>query len=113
MPEVYGAVEAVIEEKITALAALQKAVGNASAKIVSIGAALQDVFLSTVTSLNQSSRTGRKLYEAERGAKADVNNITYDAGFANTLPPRNLCPQGLLFGIYGYGGHDLPAALPC
>lgn len=79
-------------------------------KIVSVGAAVQDVFLSHSEEFNPVAENPRESFmKLELGAKADVNNITFSTGGGATNASVTFARQGLEAVFMGTVGHD-PAA---
>lgn len=80
-------------------------------KILSIGAAVQDVFLSHSDEFKPVSdkSTHEQFMQLELGAKADVNNINFTTGGGATNASVTFARQGLHAQFMGTIGHD-PAA---
>lgn len=81
-------------------------------KIVSVGAAVQDVFLSHSDEFEPVSdkTTHEQFMQLDLGAKADVNNITFSTGGGATNAAVTFARQGLHAVFMGTVGHD-PAGL--
>ncbi len=77
-------------------------------KIISVGAAVQDVFLSHSEEFLPVSDTSTKeqFMKLELGAKADVNNITFATGGGATNAAVTFTRQGLHAVFMGTVGHD-------
>jgi len=77
-------------------------------KILSIGAAVQDVFLSHSTELKPvSDKTADELFlKIELGSKNDVNNIDFSTGGGATNASVTFARQGLDAEFMGTIGHD-------
>ncbi len=82
-----------------------------SPRILSIGAAVQDVFLSHSDEFKPVSDTSthEQFMRLEMGAKADVNNISFTTGGGATNAAVTFARQGLHAQFMGTIGHD-PAA---
>jgi sugar/nucleoside kinase (ribokinase family) len=82
------------------------------AKILSVGAAVQDVFLSHSDEFEPVSdkTTHEQFMQLELGAKADVNNITFSTGGGATNAAVTFTRQGLQAVFMGTVGRD-PAGL--
>jgi sugar/nucleoside kinase (ribokinase family) len=81
-------------------------------KIISVGAAVQDVFLSHSDEFAPVSdkKAHEQFMKLELGAKADVNNITFSTGGGATNAAVTFARQGLHSVFMGTIGHD-PAGL--
>lgn len=81
-------------------------------KILSVGAAVQDVFLSHSDEFEPVSEKGvhEQFMKLELGAKADVNNITFSTGGGATNAAVTFSRQGLSAIFMGTIGRD-PAGL--
>lgn len=80
-------------------------------KIVSIGAAVQDVFLSHSDEFKPVVENPHESFmKLDLGAKADVNNITFSTGGGATNAAVTFARQGLRSEFMGTVGHD-PAGL--
>jgi sugar/nucleoside kinase (ribokinase family) len=81
-------------------------------KIISVGAAVQDVFLSHSDEFAPVSDKAahEQFMRLELGAKADVNNITFSTGGGATNAAVTFARQGLHAVFMGTIGHD-PAGL--
>ncbi|MDN5274629.1 MAG: putative Ribokinase [Candidatus Saccharibacteria bacterium] len=80
-------------------------------KIVSIGAAVQDVFLSHSDEFKPVVENPEESFmKLEMGAKADVNNINFTTGGGATNAAVTFARQGLRSEFMGTVGHD-PAGL--
>ena len=79
-----------------------------SVKIVAIGAAVQDVFLSHSDEFKPvSDKTADEMFfRLELGAKADVNNIDFSTGGGATNACVTFARQGLSAVFMGTIGHD-------
>ncbi len=77
-------------------------------KIVAVGAAVQDVFLSHSDEFEPVSEKGveEQFMQLELGAKADVNNITFSTGGGATNAAVTFARQGLQAVFMGTIGHD-------
>lgn len=77
-------------------------------KIVSVGAAVQDVFLSHSDEFAPVSdkSTHEQFMQLNLGAKADVNNITFSTGGGATNAAVTFARQGLHALFMGTIGHD-------
>ena len=77
-------------------------------KIISIGAAVQDVFLSHSDEFKPVSdkAVGELFMRLELGAKADVNNIDFSTGGGATNAAVTFARQGLSAVFMGTIGHD-------
>jgi len=77
-------------------------------KILSIGAAVQDVFLSHSAELKPvSEKTADELFlKIELGSKNDVNNINFSTGGGATNAAVTFARQGLSAEFMGTIGHD-------
>ncbi len=77
-------------------------------KIISVGAAVQDVFLSHSDEFKPVSDTSthEQFMRLELGAKADVNNITFSTGGGATNAAVTFARQGLESVFMGTLGHD-------
>ncbi|HET6747159.1 MAG TPA: carbohydrate kinase family protein [Candidatus Saccharimonadales bacterium] len=77
-------------------------------KILSIGAAVQDVFLSHSDEFKPvSDKAAREIFmKLELGAKADVNNINFTTGGGATNAAVTFARQGLRAEFMGTIGHD-------
>ncbi|MFZ1360990.1 MAG: carbohydrate kinase family protein [Candidatus Saccharimonadales bacterium] len=82
--------------------------GGAHAKIIAVGAAVQDVFLSHSDEFKPVSdkTTHEQFLKLELGAKADVNNVTYSTGGGATNAAVTFARQGLSAVFMGVIGHD-------
>jgi ribokinase len=82
--------------------------GKKHIKIISIGAAVQDVFLSHSEEFVPVSEktTHEQFMKLELGAKADVNNITFSTGGGATNAAVTFARQGLDAVFMGTIGHD-------
>lgn len=82
--------------------------GQNTPRIVSIGAAVQDVFLSHSDEFKPvSDKTVHEQFmKLELGAKADVNNITFSTGGGATNAATTFTRQGLHAMYMGAIGHD-------
>lgn len=80
----------------------------ATARILSIGAAVQDVFLSHSDEFKPvTDRAAHEVFmKLELGAKADVNNITFSTGGGATNAAVTFARQGLHAQFMGTIGHD-------
>lgn len=75
--------------------------------ILSIGAAVQDVFLSHSDEFKAVCKNPEECFmELELGAKADVNNITFSTGGGATNAAVTFARQGLGAVFMGTIGHD-------
>ncbi|OGL23516.1 hypothetical protein A2791_01595 [Candidatus Saccharibacteria bacterium RIFCSPHIGHO2_01_FULL_46_30] len=80
-------------------------------KIISVGAAVQDVFLSNSPEFKAvSERPDESFIQLELGAKADVNNITFSTGGGASNAAVTFARQGLHSIFMGTIGHD-PAGM--
>lgn len=81
---------------------------HASIKILSIGAAVQDVFLSHSDEFKPVSDASvhEQFMKLELGAKADVNNIDFSTGGGATNAAVTFARQGLRAQFMGTIGHD-------
>ncbi|MDB5183925.1 MAG: putative Ribokinase, partial [Candidatus Saccharibacteria bacterium] len=81
-------------------------------KIISVGAAVQDVFLSHSDEFAPVSdkKAHEQFMKLDLGAKADVNNITFSTGGGATNGAVTFARQGLHAVFMGTIGHD-PAGL--
>ena len=79
-----------------------------SQKILSIGAAVQDVFLSHSDEFKPVSDKSvhEQFMKLELGAKADVNNIEFSTGGGATNASVTFARQGLRASFMGTIGHD-------
>lgn len=78
-----------------------------SVKILSIGAAVQDVFLSHSDELKPVSENPHESFlHLKMGAKADVNNITFSTGGGATNAAVTFARQGLEAEFMGSIGRD-------
>lgn len=77
-------------------------------KILSIGAAVQDVFLSHSDELKPvtDKKAHEQFMKLELGAKADVNNIDFSTGGGATNASVTFARQGLEAQFMGTIGHD-------
>lgn len=77
-------------------------------KIIAVGAAVQDVFLSHSDEFKPVSdkATHEQFMRLELGAKADVNNITFSTGGGATNAAVTFARQGLEAVFMGVIGHD-------
>ncbi len=77
-------------------------------KIVAVGAAVQDVFLSHSPEFAPVSdkSTHEQFMQLDLGAKADVNNITFSTGGGATNAAVTFARQGLPAVFMGTVGHD-------
>lgn len=77
-------------------------------RILSIGAAVQDVFLSHSDEFKPvTDRSAHEVFmKLELGAKADVNNITFSTGGGATNAAVTFARQGLRAEFMGAIGHD-------
>ncbi len=77
-------------------------------KIVAVGAAVQDVFLSHSPEFAPVSdkSTHEQFMQLDLGAKADVNNITFSTGGGATNAAVTFARQGLQAVFMGTIGHD-------
>lgn len=77
-------------------------------KIIAVGAAVQDVFLSHSDEFKPVSdkSTHEQFMRLELGAKADVNNITFSTGGGATNAAVTFARQGLDSMFMGTIGHD-------
>ncbi len=77
-------------------------------KIVAVGAAVQDVFLSHSPEFAPVSdkSTHEQFMQLDLGAKADVNNITFSTGGGATNAAVTFARQGLPAVFMGTIGHD-------
>lgn len=77
-------------------------------KIVAVGAAVQDVFLSHSSEFAPVSdkSTHEQFMQLDLGAKADVNNITFSTGGGATNAAVTFARQGLAAMFMGTIGHD-------
>lgn len=77
-------------------------------KIVAVGAAVQDVFLSHSSEFAPVSdkTTHEQFMQLDLGAKADVNNITFSTGGGATNAAVTFARQGLQSTFMGTIGHD-------
>ena len=77
-------------------------------KIVSVGAAVQDVFLSHSDEFKPVSEksTHEQFMKLELGAKADVNNVTFSTGGGATNASVTFARQGLKAVFMGTIGQD-------
>lgn len=77
-------------------------------KIIAVGAAVQDVFLSHSDEFKPVSdtKTHEQFMRLELGAKADVNNITFSTGGGATNAAVTFARQGLHSVFMGMLGHD-------
>jgi len=76
-------------------------------KILSIGAAVQDVFLSHSDELKPITENPHESFlHLKMGAKADVNNITFSTGGGATNASVTFARQGLEAEFMGAIGHD-------
>lgn len=84
------------------------AAGGQHPKIVAIGAAVQDVFLSHSDEFAPVSdkTTHEQFMQLDLGAKADVNNITFSTGGGATNGAVTFARQGLHAAFMGTIGHD-------
>lgn len=81
---------------------------NKHTKIIAVGAAVQDVFLSHSDEFKPVSdkTTHEQFMQLELGAKADVNNITFSTGGGATNAAVTFTRQGLDSAFMGTIGHD-------
>ncbi len=81
--------------------------GN-NTKIIAVGAAVQDVFLSHSDEFEPVSdkSTREQFMQLELGAKADVNHITFSTGGGATNAAVTFARQGLQSIFMGTIGHD-------
>ncbi len=77
-------------------------------KIIAVGAAVQDVFLSSSDEFKPVSDKSahEQFMRLELGAKADVNKITFSTGGGATNAAVTFARQGLHAGFMGAIGHD-------
>lgn len=77
-------------------------------KIISVGAAVQDVFLSHSDEFKPVTEksTHEQFMKLDMGAKADVNNITFSTGGGATNASVTFARQGLSAVFMGTIGHD-------
>lgn len=77
-------------------------------KILAVGAAVQDVFLSHSEEFEPVSdkSTHEQFMQLDLGAKADVNNITFSTGGGATNAAVTFARQGLAADFMGTIGHD-------
>ncbi len=77
-------------------------------KIIAVGAAVQDVFLSHSDEFKPVSdkATSEQFLQLELGAKADVNNITFSTGGGATNAAVTFARQGMDAVFMGVIGHD-------
>ena len=76
-------------------------------KIISVGAAVQDVFLSHSPEFKPVVENPHESFmKLELGAKADVNNITFSTGGGATNAAVTFARQGLHAQFMGSLGHD-------
>ena len=77
-------------------------------KIIAVGAAVQDVFLSHSSEFKPVSDTAthEQFMKLELGAKADVNNVTFSTGGGATNAAVTFARQGLHSIFMGTIGHD-------
>ena len=76
-------------------------------KIISVGAAVQDVFLSHSPEFKPVVQNPHESFmKLELGAKADVNNITFSTGGGATNAAVTFARQGLHAQFMGSLGHD-------
>lgn len=81
---------------------------NKKTKIISVGAAVQDVFLSHSDEFKPVSdkSVDEEFMRLELGAKADVNNITFSTGGGATNASVTFARQGIEAVFCGTIGHD-------
>lgn len=81
--------------------------GKKATRIVSVGAAVQDVFLSHSDEFKPvENNLHESFMQLELGAKANVNNVTFSTGGGATNAAVTFARQGLDAAFMGVIGHD-------